>query len=639
MRRLLRMTVEGFKTFARRTDLELGPGLTAVVGPNGSGKSNLIDAIAWAVGSRSWKSLRGDGMEDVIFHGAEREPAAAAARVTLSFQNEDRLLGIDFAEVTIAREMVRGGGGRVLLNGVEARLRDVQTVLSGTGLAGGFSLLRQGTVDKLVLSSPEEIGRWIEESANIAGYRARQQQAVDRLRKVDAHAAEAGRKAAALRRELTQVKERAVKARNRRALDLRRERLGKLLRASERLELEAALRNIDAESAGVRRELEALETARRRALEARRRVEVELQAIGSAAEGKGIRRVTDEAASARVAGIRSAAKQLAAIADGLDRKGRRGWPAADEALGRVSGAIQEIRRPGSEDPAVRCASRLAELRGWNGELERLDRDHTGLAARLATCDCERARLEERVAALGPPEGRVTAAEGGDPRLLREELAAVTRDLALLGPVDETAEDREQELLKEQAQLSPVLQDLAATGRQLAAFIRQMEEHTSRIFGETLARVDARFRALCGILFQGGDARLEARERSAEHPSDPPAVDVRVRLPRKPEVSLGLLSGGERSLAGLSLVLSLADGNGGEGRLLILDEVDAALDEANAARLALLLRELQRDHQILCVTHNRLTMYQASRLVGVASGASSTSTLVKVALQAPEGSAA
>src|SRR5215467_9972893 len=157
MRRLLRITLEGFKTFAGRTDLELGPGLTAVVGPNGSGKSNLIDAIAWAVGSRSWKSLRGDGMEDVIFHGSEREPAAPAAKVTLGFQNEDRLLGIDFSEVTVSREIVRGvSGGRLVLNGVEARLRDVHAVLSGTGLAGGFSLLRQGMVDKLVLSSPEE---------------------------------------------------------------------------------------------------------------------------------------------------------------------------------------------------------------------------------------------------------------------------------------------------------------------------------------------------------------------------------------------------------------------------------------------------------------------------------------------------
>src|SRR6185503_8228455 len=142
MRRLLRMTVQGFKTFARRTDLELGPGLTAVVGPNGCGKSNLIDAIAWAVGSRSWKSLRGDGMEDVLFHGGDGRPAAASARVTLAFENEDRFLPIDFSEVTVTRELQRGGGGRVLLNGVEARLRDVQALLSGTGLVGGFSLIR-----------------------------------------------------------------------------------------------------------------------------------------------------------------------------------------------------------------------------------------------------------------------------------------------------------------------------------------------------------------------------------------------------------------------------------------------------------------------------------------------------------------
>jgi len=452
---------------------------------------------------------------------------------------------------------------------------------------------------------------------------------VERLRKVEVHAAEAGRKAAALRRELAQVKARAIQARTRRALETRRDQLANLLKDSERMELEAALRALDAEASRLRRDLAALETARLRAAEARRRVEAELQTM---AAGKGTSRVTDEGAAARGAAIHAAAKELDAIADRLDREGRRGWPAADEALGRVSGAIQEIRRPGSEDPAARCASRLAELRAWNDERERLDREHSALAAELAARDCERARLEERAAALGPSDPRATAGEGGDPRVLREELAAAARDLALLGPVDETAEHRERDLLKEQAELAPVLQDLAAAARHLSSFIRQMEEHTSHLFGQTLARVDARFRALCGILFQGGDARLEARERSADLLSDPPGIDVRVRLPRKPEVSLGLLSGGERSLAGLALILSLAEGNGGEGRLLILDEVDAALDEANAARLALLLRELQRDHQILCVTHNRLTMHQASRLVGVASGATSTSTLLKVSLQ-------
>jgi chromosome segregation protein len=323
---------------------------------------------------------------------------------------------------------------------------------------------------------------------------------------------------------------------------------------------------------------------------------------------------------------------LDSVADHLEREGGRGWPEADDALGRASGMIQEVRRPGSEDAAARCAAALADLRARTAEVEQLDQDLADRTADQSALDCERARLDERLAALGASPEIGTSDAGPDPEQVRIELDGVVRELATIGPVDETAEHREQDILREEAALAPVLQDLTATRRQLASFLRQMEEHASSVFAQTLARVDARFRACCESLFQGAEARLEARPSDGEDSSDPPGVDVRVRLPRKPEVSLGLLSGGERSLVGLALILALAEGNGGEGRLLILDEVDAALDETNAARLALLLRDLQRDHQILCVTHNRLTMHQASRLVGVVAGASSGSTLVKVSLQ-------
>src|SRR6185436_9229905 len=427
MRRLLRLSVEGFKTFARRTDLELGPGLTAVVGPNGSGKSNLIDAIAWAVGSRSWRSLRADGMEDVIFHGSEREPAATAAKVTLSFHNEDRLLGLDFSEVTIARELVRGGGGRVLVNGVEARLRDVETVISATGLAGGFSLIRQGMVEKLVLSSPEDVGRWIEESANLSAYRIRKQQAMERLRKVEAHAADAGRKASALRRELAQVRERAGAARIRRALEERRERLGNLLRAAERIELEAAIREIDRGLLSIRGALASLAASRTLAIQARRGVEEDLRSIGSAAKGKGSSRVPAGSVASSAGAIRGAAHQLEAAADRLEREGRRGWPAADDALSRVSGMIRELRRPGSEDPAARCAAGLEELRARTAEVERLDREQSEHAAELARRDCDRARLDDRLSALGPAGPDESTVDPAAPQALREELTQVLRD--------------------------------------------------------------------------------------------------------------------------------------------------------------------------------------------------------------------
>lgn len=628
MRRLLRLSVEGFKTFAARTDLELGPGMTAVVGPNGSGKSNLIDAIAWAVGARSWKSLRGDGMEDVIFHGSDREPAAPSAKVTVSFENEDRLLGIDFSEVTITREITRGGGSRLLLNGVDARLKDVQAVLSGTGLAGGFSLLRQGTVDRLILSPPEEVGRWIEESANIAGYRARKQEAVDRLRKVDAHAQEAERRSASLRRELNQVLDRAARARSRRALEERRASLRSVLAELERRGILESLAAVESESAALRAELELRSSRRSERAALRRTLEAELQTSDGASIDRPVE--VDEP----VRRIRAASRNLRSIAEELARRGPEGWAEAASALDRACAILQELRSPGSRD---RRDAILAELRRCDADLEALDRESADLAAGLSNRRCERARLEERLAGVAspeaPPPGDLDAA------VARAELETLARELSALGPVDETAEEREREIREELAGLTPILQDLGGTRATLAGFIRQMERHTSRVFDHTLTAVESRFREYCGILFQGGEARLERRE-AAPGGEDPLGVDVRVKLPRKPETSLALLSGGERSLAGLALVLSLAAGGGGRdpGRILILDEVDAALDEPNAARLALLLRELRQSHQILCVTHNRLTMHQASRLVGVASGHGSASSLVKVDLERP-GSAA
>jgi chromosome segregation protein len=636
MRRLLRISIEGFKTFAARTELELGPGMTAVVGPNGCGKSNLIDAIAWAVGSRSWKSLRGDGMEDVLFHGGEGRPAAGAARVTLAFENEDRLLPIDFSEVTVTRELERGGGGRMRLNGVEARLRDVQALLSGTGLVGGFSLIRQGLVDKLVLSAPEDVGRWIEESANIAAYRARKQEAVDRLRKVEGHAAEAERKSASLRRELGQVRERAARARRRRELDARRALLREALASVERHRLRETLAAVDEEAGRLQRELDDLTIRRRELVLRRQRLEQELL-NAEAAAAPSVPGLVDAAELAqRVVRIRVAASVIRSISERLAAEGAAGWPQAAARLDRAATALRGLL--GAEPaPVPRRGDGLAELRQGGLQLEEIDADVSERTAALSARSCERARLEERLRAQGEERGE--GAPELDPERATFELEEIGRELARIGAVDETAEEREGQILRELEELAPILQDLGATRAQLAGFIRQMEQVTSALFQHTLARVEARFRHYCSLLFQGGDARLETGSAPAD-PDDPlrsapPDVEVRVKLPRKPETSLRLLSGGERSLSGLALVLALAAGDReegkGPGRLLILDEVDAALDEGNAARLAILLRDLEQSQQILCVTHNRLTMHQASRLVGVASGVASASTLVKVDL--------
>ena len=159
---LQKLEIQGFKTFAKKTVLSFpGPkgktnALTAIVGPNGSGKSNAADAIRWALGEQSLKMLRGKDAEDVIFAGAEGKARAGFAEVSLSFNNEDRSLPVDFAEVTITRRLYRDGTSEYLLNNTARRLSDLQLLLAEGNVERSYSVVGQGHVDHILVASPEE---------------------------------------------------------------------------------------------------------------------------------------------------------------------------------------------------------------------------------------------------------------------------------------------------------------------------------------------------------------------------------------------------------------------------------------------------------------------------------------------------
>ena len=131
---LKELTLKGFKSFASPTTLRFEPGITAVVGPNGSGKSNIVDALAWVMGEQGARNLRGTAMEDVIFAGTATRPALGRAQVTLTIDNADGTLDIDYTDVTISRTLFRNGGSEYAINGTPCRLLDIQELLSDTGL-------------------------------------------------------------------------------------------------------------------------------------------------------------------------------------------------------------------------------------------------------------------------------------------------------------------------------------------------------------------------------------------------------------------------------------------------------------------------------------------------------------------------
>jgi chromosome segregation protein len=178
------LTLRGFKSFASSTTLRLEPGITCVVGPNGSGKSNVVDALAWVMGEQGAKSLRGGKMEDVIFAGTAGRPPLGRAEVSLTIDNTDGALPIEYAEVTISRIMFRNGGSEYAINGQGCRLLDVQELLSDSGIGREMHVIvGQGQLEAVLHATPEERRGFIEEAAGVLKHRKRKEKA---LRKLDA---------------------------------------------------------------------------------------------------------------------------------------------------------------------------------------------------------------------------------------------------------------------------------------------------------------------------------------------------------------------------------------------------------------------------------------------------------------------
>ena len=180
---LTSIQVQGFKSFADKTTLNFGKGITAVVGPNGSGKSNISDAVRWVLGEQSTKSLRGQSMEDVIFGGTETRRPHGYCEVTLNINNADRSLNFDNDFVSITRRYYRSHESEYLINNVSVRLKDINELFMDTGLGrDGYSMIGQGKIDNIISSKSGERRDIFEEAAGISKYRYRKIEAERRLR-------------------------------------------------------------------------------------------------------------------------------------------------------------------------------------------------------------------------------------------------------------------------------------------------------------------------------------------------------------------------------------------------------------------------------------------------------------------------
>lgn len=180
--RLKQLTMQGYKTFASKTEFVFDQGITAIVGPNGSGKSNVADALRWVLGEQSYRSLRGKRTVDMIFAGSKSRPRAGMAQAILTLDNSDGWLPIDYSEVEISRRAYRTGENEYAINGTRVRLRDVQELLATSGLAERtYTIIGQGLVDRALSLRAEERRALFEEAAGISHYKSRRAETLRRL--------------------------------------------------------------------------------------------------------------------------------------------------------------------------------------------------------------------------------------------------------------------------------------------------------------------------------------------------------------------------------------------------------------------------------------------------------------------------
>ncbi|WP_338751277.1 chromosome segregation protein SMC [Janibacter alittae] len=208
------LTLKGFKSFASSTHLRLEPGITCIVGPNGSGKSNVVDALAWVMGEQGAKSLRGGKMEDVIFAGTTGRAALGRAEVTMTIDNTDGALPIDYTEVTISRTMFRNGGSEYAINGTSCRLLDIQELLSDSGIGREMHVIvGQGQLDAVLRATAEDRRGFIEEAAGVLKHRKRKEKALRKLDGMEANLSRVADLTSEIRRQLGPLGRQAETAR------------------------------------------------------------------------------------------------------------------------------------------------------------------------------------------------------------------------------------------------------------------------------------------------------------------------------------------------------------------------------------------------------------------------------------------
>jgi chromosome segregation protein len=484
----------GFKSFVDKTIFNFHDGTTAIVGPNGCGKSNVLDAVRWALGEQSAKSLRGDEMADVIFNGADTRKPVGAAEVSLTFTDCAEELGIDWHDVRVTRRVYRDGNSEYLLNKTPCRLRDVQSLFADTGIArAAYSMMEQGKIDLILSSRPEDRRTVFEEAAGITKYRAQKREALRKLEATEANLLRIGDIIKEVKRQIGSLQRQAGKARRYQVLHAD-------LRVLETHHARKQLDSLEAELAACRTEIERLSASQGAA---RARIDSYENALTE--QRRDLDKLDIDIADSRAA-VQQLESDIAAHRSRIEFNRER--------AGELSELVGRARRD-ITDAGKKRKQHAAEIEQTNnsiGEIERHLKEKEAelnqldaLAANIQKNRTERGtRLQELQLALSKSESRAAALEQelSGTQTRRELTGAQIKQLARQM---ETLAEARQKLVEQIAGSLKMSRrkviDVEATLREREKLLAEAEQNTAAL-ERALAEKQSRLEVLCQLNEEG-----------------------------------------------------------------------------------------------------------------------------------------
>ncbi len=700
--------LSGFKSFAKKSNLEFSTSVIAIVGPNGSGKSNIAEAFRFVLGEQSMKSLRGKRGEDLIFGGTTEAPRSNRASVKLVFDNKNRLLDLDFDEVTFERVVHRDGVNQYLINGSQVRLKDVMELLAGANIgSSGHHIISQGEADRILSASSQERKEMIEDALGLKIYQYKKQESIKKLSKTEENKKQVEslrrenaphlkflekqvarvERAMSLREELADfyrnyLKRESVYIEKRttfltekkegpqRELEELNEKLKEIRilieksdhdeRSDEILDLESSLSLVRSERESITRELGRLEGQimfEEKRIEDEKRRQKENKFIPY----NEIDRVVQEIEQVSV--IEEVRRMLRSF---LLRYSNTTEVAEIETdLSNIVSKKEELllnekdissREKEIEENCQRLKKELSdqkhEERGAEREMfEVMTRQNelqiiiTKLCAEEEKLERDVALFKQEVGEAGVLIGRVvlnyedyTVELSEEGREVQEERRRKLEKMKIRleelggGSADEVMKEHK-EVKERDDFLENEVVDLVASIESLKKLIKDLEEELDIKFKEGITLVNKEFQTFFELMFGGGKASLlvikEKKRRMYDEDEElsEEGIDITVALPRKRTKGLIMLSGGERALTSIALIFAMSRVT--PPPFIVLDETDAALDEANSRRYGDMINNLSERSQLLLITHNRETMSRAGVLYGVTMGGDGISKLLSV----------